>query len=157
MDKREIRPLGSEELIGALDLIWSVFAEFEAPACSDEGIDEFWSHIDYEYLLHRFGEGVIRFWGAFENGTMVGVCAVRDLDHILFLYVKGDYHRRKIGSLLLKKAMMDCREIDPHLSRVTVHSSVYALPFFQAMGFTPTGGQQEQNGMVFIPMEVSGK
>ena len=157
MEKKEIRQLRADELIEALDLVWTVFSEFEAPSCSDEGIEEFWSYIDYEYMLHRVGEGMIRFWGAFENGGMVGVCAIRDLSQIVLLYVNGNHHRRKIGSLLLKKAMLDCKEIDSHISRVTVDASQYALPFFLAMGFVPIGELQEQNGIVFTPMEVIGK
>ena len=121
-------------------LVWEVFAEFQAPEFTQEGIEEFWRFIDGEYMNMMLGEGIMTFWGAFEDDLMVGVCAVRDNNHIALLFVDGEYHRRGIGSTLLKKAVADCKYLDPDLNRVTVNSSPYAVPFYEAMGFKALSG-----------------
>ena len=46
--KKEIRKLEPEALEEALALVWEVFAEFEAPEYTQEGIEEFWRFIDLE-------------------------------------------------------------------------------------------------------------
>jgi GNAT superfamily N-acetyltransferase len=156
MSKKEIRQIQGAELEEALALVWEVFAEFQAPDFSDEGIEEFWRFIDLEYMTMQVGEGRMTFWGAYEDDYLVGVCAFRGLDHISLLFVDPEYHRRGIGTALVKKAVQDCKALDPHLHRITVHSSQYALPFYTALGFEATAGLVEEDGFVYIPMEIVG-
>ena len=88
--RKEIRQLAPAELEEALALVWEVFAEFEAPEYSQEGIEEFWRFIDAEYMIMQVGEGAMTFWGAFEDDYLVGVCAFRGLTHISLLFVDGN-------------------------------------------------------------------
>jgi len=156
LSKKEIRLLEPADLEEAMALVWEVFAEFQAPEFTQEGIEEFWRFIDGEYMNMMLGEGIMTFWGAFEDDLMVGVCAVRDNNHIALLFVDGEYHRRGIGSTLLKKAVADCKYLDPDLNRVTVNSSPFAVPFYEAMGFKALSGMVEEDGMKFMPMAVEG-
>ncbi|MBE6993693.1 MAG: GNAT family N-acetyltransferase [Ruminococcaceae bacterium] len=156
MSKKEIRQIQGAELEEALALVWEVFAEFQAPDFTDEGIEEFWRFIDLEYMTMQVGEGAMTFWGAYEDDYLVGVCAFRGLDHIALLFVDAEYQRRGIGTALVKKAVSDCKKLDPALHRVTVNSSEYGLPFYAALGFEATAGLTEEDGMTFIPMEIEG-
>lgn len=150
----EVRQLHGHELEEALALVWEVFAEFQAPDFSDEGIEEFWRFIDHEYMAMQVGEGNMTFWGAFTDDYLVGVCAFRGLDHIALLFVDSEYHRAGVGTALVKKAVSDCKRLDPSISSVTVNSSLYAVPFYEAMGFEKTGDVTEDNGIVFVPMKI---
>lgn len=154
MSEKIIRQLQGPELEEALALVWEVFAEFEAPTFTDEGIEEFWSFIDLEYMTMQVGEGAMTFWGAFEDDYLVGVCAFRGLDHIALLFVDPEYHRRGIATSLVKKAVSDCKKLDPSIDRVTVNSSEYAQPFYEAMGFEATGPLTVDSGIRYIPMMI---
>ena len=152
--KREIRELTADELGTALDLVWDVFAASIAPAVSDEAIDEFWSAIDYEYMLHRFGDGQVRFWGALEDGAPVGVCAVRDLQRIMLLFVTKEHQGRGVGSALLKKAVMDCKARDGGLDRVTLGALPGSVGFFEKLGFRAVGAPDGSDPLQAVPMAL---
>lgn len=153
---RVIRLLAGCEMEEALALVWEGFSDFQAEDCSEEAIDEFWRSIDQEYMIQQYGDGTIRFWGAFEDDFMVGVCAIREMRQVELLYVDAGYHRLGIGSSLLKKAVMDTKEIALDMSQLRVNASPYSVPFFQAMGFEPVGEMQEMDGLKFLPMTVQG-
>ena len=157
MAKKEIRQLQGQDLEEALALVWEVFAEFEAPTFTDEGIEEFWRFIDLEYMTMQVGEGAMTFWGAFEDDYLIGVCAFRGLDHIALLFVDGEYQRRGVGTMLVKKAVQDCKLLDPSIDAITVNSSEYGQPFYAALGFRPTGGLIDDNGIRYIPMRIEAK
>ncbi len=154
MSKREIRQLHPAELEEALALVWDVFSEFEAPGYSQEGIDEFWRFIDLEYMTMQIGEGSMTFWGAFEDDFLVGVCAFRGLDHVSLLFVDAEHHRQGMATAMLKKALLDSKRLDPDLAVITVNSSPYAVPFYKAVGFVPTGPEQVEDGLIFTPMKL---
>lgn len=47
---------------GALDLVWQVFLEFEAPEYSDEGIQEFKNFIDINSIEQKIDKNEMLFW-----------------------------------------------------------------------------------------------
>mgnify|MGYP000750281468 FL=1 len=146
-DQKTIGPLPGCQLEEALALVWDVFSTFESEELSQEALDEFWSRIDYEYMLQRAGDGDIRFWGAWDGDYLVGVCAMRGLDHILLLYVDGEYHRQGVASNLLKHAIIDCRSIDPSIRRITVNATPYSRGFFLKQGFRATAAERQEDGL----------
>ena len=152
--RREIRLLAGCEMEEALALVWEGFSDFQAAECSEEAIDEFWSSIDQEYMIQQYGDGTVRFWGAFEDDFLVGVCAIREMRRVELLYVDANYQRQGIATSLLKKAVMDTKEIALDMSRLSVNASPYSVPFFKAMGFESTGPQEELDGLKFQPMSV---
>ncbi len=155
--KKVIAPLPSEELEEALALVWDVFSTCESEELPQEAIDEFWERIDYEYMLHRMGDGTLRFWGAYDDGYLVGVCAMRDLSHIELLYVDPEYQRQGIATNLLKHALIDCRELDDSIRRITANATPFSRGFFLKMGFTATAAEHKEDGLILIPMALEGK
>lgn len=155
--KKTIGPMTGCELEEALALVWEVFSDFEAEDLPQEALDEFWARIDYEYMLQRAGDGEIRFWGAWDDDYLVGVCAVRDLRHIELLYVDGEYHRQGIGTNLLKHAFIDCRDLDESVHRFTVNATPYSRGFFLKQGFTAVAAEHKEDGLILIPMALEGK
>lgn len=154
--KKTIGPLTGCELEEALALVWEVFSDFEAEDLPQQALDEFWARIDYEYMVQRAGDGEIRFWGAWDEDYLVGVCAMRGLDHIELLYVDGEYHRQGIATNLLKHALIDCKDLDEDLHRVTVNATPYSRGFFLRQGFTAVAPEHKEDGLVLIPMALEG-
>lgn len=143
-----IRPLQKEETASALRLAWQVFTEYESPDYTPEGTAEFKKAInDKQYL-----EG-ISYYGAFDKDKLAGVLGIRkDKAHICFFFVDGAYHRRGIGTKLFNRMREDYAG-----KVITLNSSPYGLPFYQALGFTETDCEQTVNGIRFTPMVFSGK
>lgn len=137
---------GDPRLLPALDLVWRVFQEFEAPDYSPEGIEEFGAYIRPDNIRQGLETGALRLWVRLEGEGVVGVLATRGC-HISLLFVDASFHRRGIARALYQGALaqLGCRE-------VTVHSSPYAQEAYRRLGFVPTGEEQTVNGLRFIPM-----
>jgi len=146
----EIRGLGAGDLAPAMDMVWRVFSEFEAPDYGDEGIAEFRGYIDAAAMERRVAAGEIQLWGSFDGARIVGVVATRPPAHLSLLFVDAAHHRRGIARALLETAKSDGRR--NNAGAMTVHSSPYAVEAYRRMGFSPTGPEQTENGLRFIPM-----
>ena len=146
-DKRSeqmiIRPLQKEETESALRLSWKVFCEFESPDYAPEGTEEFKRCLNDDAYLAG-----IRYYGAFDEDKPVGVLGIREEKaHICFFFVDGAYQRLGIGTKLFRRM----REDFPGRT-ITLNSSPYGLPFYRALGFTPTDSEKTVNGIRFTPM-----
>lgn len=141
-----IRELDKGEYGSALDLVWKVFLEYEAPDYSEQGTEEFRKSInDAGYLA------ILRCYGAFIGGELIGVIATRNNgDHVALFFVDGKYHRRGIGRKLFEAAVND------NISgEMTVNSSPYAVPVYHRLGFRDTEKEQITNGIRYTPMKVT--
>lgn len=63
-----IKRMNKKETENALNLVWKVFLEYEAPDYTQEGIDEFYKSIHDENYL-----SMLSVYGAFSNEELVGV------------------------------------------------------------------------------------
>ena len=143
-----IRPLQKEETEAALRLAWKVFSEYESPDYAPEGTAEFKKALNDEKYLAG-----IRYYGAFDGDRLVGILGIReDKAHICFFFVDGAYHRRSIGTRLFERMREGFAG-----RKITLNSSPYGLPFYKALGFTPTDKEQTINGIRFTPMVFSEK
>lgn len=141
----EIREIKKEEMADALALVWKVFQEFEAPDYSKEGVDAFSQTLKDESYL-----SMLRTFGAYLEGTLVGVIATRsEGTHIGFFFVDGKYHRKGIGRKLFETIKTLCPA-----KRMTVNSSPYAIPVYHKLGFADTDKEQTVDGIRFTPMEL---
>ena len=136
-----IKRLNKIETETALNLVWKVFLEYEAPDYTQEGIDEFYKSIHDENYL-----SMLSVYGAFSNGELVGVIATRNNGkHIALFFVEGRYHCQGIGKQLFQTVRTD---------KMTVNSSPYAVPVYRKLGFESVDTEQSVNGLRFIPMEL---
>ena len=143
-EKYPVRLLTSEETNAALALSWKVFTEYESPAYAPEGTEEFRKTLKNDAYLSG-----LRYYGAFDGEKLIGLLAIRERQrHVCFFFVDGDYHRRGVGTKLFKRMRDDFPG-----QKITLNSSPYGLPFYKALGFTATGGEQTVNGIRFTPME----
>ena len=148
MIKLIIREINENEMTEALELIWQVFLEFEAPDYTEEGVEEFRCSLDnIEWIKER------DFYGAFdENNKLLGVIATKDLTHISLFFVDGKYHKQGIGRKLYEKVKSLNNE-----GFFTVNSSPFAHEIYKHIGFIDTDKEQTYNGLRFYPMIINFK
>jgi GNAT superfamily N-acetyltransferase len=145
-DRFPIRPLEHAEKGSALQLAWRVFCEFEFPDYAPEGTEAFKKCLNDDTYLAG-----IRYYGAFDADKLVGVLGIREEScHICFFFVEGEYHRLGIGRKLFKRM----REDFPGRT-ITLNSSPYGLPFYNALGFKATDREKTVNGIRFTPMKYN--
>ena len=148
MNRLTIRRLTETERQAALDLAWAVFSEYESPDYTAEGTEEFRKCLHDEGYLSG-----LQYYGAFDGDKLIGEIAIRpDKKHICFFFVDGRYHRQGIGTRLFRRLLEDCPN-----ETITLNSSPYGLPFYQAIGFVPTDEEKTVNGIRFTPMKYEGK
>lgn len=149
-----IKSMNNKQLIEshAMDLVWKVFLEFEAPEYSDEGIREFKDFIAPTAVEHRITNGELFVWGCFKDKNIVGVIATRPPLHISLLFVDKEYHRQGIARALYETVLNHYKS-NSNCTQATVNSSPYALEAYRKLGFVDTDSEQTVNGLRFIPMK----
>ena len=140
----EIKKLLQSEKVDAINLIWNVFLEFEAPDYIDEGINTFRDFINNEGAMNG-----LEIYGAYENRNLIGIIATRNEgNHIALFFVHGKYHRKGIGRKLFEVVLKDSTS-----ESITVNSSPYAIGIYHKLGFVDTDIEQTKEGMRFTPMK----
>ena len=143
LDRQFTRRLLPDEFKDATELMWDVFLQFEAPEYSEEGIRTFRASLD-----DKERTAAMIWYGAFENGHLVGVLCMRQPQHIGDFFVREEYQGRGHGRRLFDQIKEDYTE-----QHFTVNSSPYAVPIYQKLGFRATGPEQVVDGLRFTPME----
>ncbi|MBR2087690.1 MAG: GNAT family N-acetyltransferase [Oscillospiraceae bacterium] len=137
-----IRRLTAEEIPAAVDLIWEVFLQFEAPEYPEEGVRTFRALLDDQEKLAK-----LRFYGAFDKDELVGTICMRAPQHIGGFFVKAYHQRRGIG-----RALFACMKKDYETQEFTVNSSPYAVQIYERLGFTAEKPEQMEDGIRYTPM-----
>ena len=149
----DIRVIDSSDLNEALELVWTVFSEFEAPDYSAEGIDTFRAFITYDHISGMLAEGSLHLWGCYIEEVLAGVIAARGTSHISLLFVSKKYQRRGIARALFAVLEEYCRAAGA--DSITVNSSPYAVEIYHRLGFVSTDKETVTNGIRFTPMRYS--
>jgi len=134
-----------------LQLVWSVFEEFEAYQHSAEGIREFQNYFEYSSIKRLLDNSEMIMWGCFYNDQIIGMIATKQSNHISLLFVDKEYHRQGIARTLYRKVIEYCSKIDDCLE-ISVNSSLYAVEAYKRLGFVATDTEQQKNGIRFVPM-----
>lgn len=150
----EIIRLEKNYIRRALDLVWTVFEEFEAPEYSKEGIEEFRKFILYDSIIEKLEKGELNFWGCIDNDILLGVIATKEIDHICLLFVRKEYHKQGIARNLFQEVKKICNDYS-NIKEITVNSSPYAVEVYHRLGFVDTDKEQTVNGIRFTPMLYS--
>ena len=140
----EIKEINDFQMKEALELVWKVFLEFEAPDYTKEGIAEFKKTIDDKTWIEKR-----KVLGAVDDDKIVGVIATFETSNIALLFVDGNYHRKGIGRKLFETVK---KQNDKGF--FTVNSSPYAHEVYKHFGFYDTDAEQEVKGLRFIPMRL---
>lgn len=142
-------------------LIAVTYSEFNLAFASPEQLAAFlgpFRHAESTDPSHRKAIAwVIRSEMVFvaeDESTIVGVLRGRK-DRLASLFVRRDYHRRGIGRQLVERFEEECRQRGSTVIRVA--STVYAVPFYLAMGYKRStslrsGWSFEGRGLQVQPM-----
>ena len=143
-----VRPLTFEELDEASRIIWKSYYRAEKDLTSLEGMTVFRDLVEPLSLKMNALDGSVLFFGAFREGIMVGVGALKEKRRVLLLYVLPEEQGRGAGSAILRALLSRADGALP----VTVNAAPGAVGFYRRFGFVPTEGQQEKDGIRFVPM-----
>ncbi len=138
-----IEKINPENREKAMELVLSVFMQYEAPDYSEEGVQTFINFINNKEAIDK-----LEMYGAFNNGEIAGVIATRNWgNHITLFFVDGKYHRQGIGRKLFETVIKSSKE-----KQITVNSSPYAVEVYKKLGFILNSNEQVADGMRFTPM-----
>ena len=116
----EIKLLTTEQLPEAAGLARGVFDYCLRNSINNpKMVQAFEQYSHQDYLKHMMEENYLVMWGAYEQGTIVGMSAMQTEGHITMLYVHPMYQRRGIGKKLLEE-MRKYAKSAYNLSMVTV-------------------------------------
>lgn len=134
-----------------MDLAWRVFQKYDAPDYSEEGIRNFYEFVTDEDLRALFHKGLYQIIVAVCNKEIIGIISVRNNNHISLLFVDERFHRRGVGSGLIKK-LGEYLYLEMGQTMMTVNAAPYATEFYHKQGFRDTDACQELSGIIFTPM-----
>ncbi|WP_136351751.1 GNAT family N-acetyltransferase [Metabacillus sediminilitoris] len=60
--------------------------------------------ISYKSMMEKVEEEELHFWGCMTNDELIGVIAIKGMNHICLLFVKKEYHRQGIARRLCQKS-----------------------------------------------------
>jgi GNAT superfamily N-acetyltransferase len=145
----QIAPLETKQVADAMDMVWRVFSEFEAPQYSQRGIDEFADFIRPEIIKEKQARGELLLWACFDGEAIIGLLALAPRGHISLLFVETAYHRQGVARALWKATQASQKDT----CKYTVNASPYAHEAYKHLGFQDTDGEKTVNGLRFIPMQ----
>ena len=144
----KIKHLKKKNIKEALPLVWEVFCNYEAINYEEAGKQAFYEAIHSEEYLDTLDA-----YGAYEDHELLGILATRsEGSHIALFFVDGAHHNQGIGRSLWNELLSNNTQ-----PKITVHSSIYAVPVYEKLGFVRTGEIQTDGGIQFLPMEYTMK
>ena len=93
-ENKIVRRISGNEIAAAIDLSWEVFLRFEAPEYSEEGVKMFRESLD-----DKERAASLDWFGAFEDGRLVGTISVREPCHLGGFFVKADCKGKGYGRM----------------------------------------------------------
>lgn len=143
---------GQEKMIH--QLIKKVYDEFVSIDNSNEGNRFFYEWIKPSKIAERQCNQ-INIWVAFIDSKLVGMIEIRDNKYISLLFVDKNHQGCGIAKKLFDISLKEIIRRDPKLDKFYVHASPYSIPIYKKMGFIETDNMQEENGIKYLPMEMT--
>ena len=149
-----IIPCPTERWDDATELAFRVFLKYEAAQYGEKGTDSFARFLSSSTLEKLFKAGKYIVYTAMKGNDIIGVASVRSGNHLSLLFVDDAYHRQGIARELIK-TVQDYLLRETQYQTLTVHSSPYAIPFYERMGFKATDDQiTAEDGIIYTPMQM---
>ena len=132
--------LAVSELIAGL-------SEYFASGPVSQISQEFWDSISVEAVTERIDSPDYICFVAEDIHGLSGFIAFRSPSHLFHLFVASRVQSRGLGKLLWQKVLDQST-----CSKITVNSSVFAIPFYQRLGFMRAGPDKSEGGISYSPM-----
>ena len=151
MSDTTCRVMQTEDAGNVSVLVNSVFDTYIAPQYTPQGKSEFRKYTESEAFLERIDQGHFVIIAVRED-VLVGMIEMRENNHVSLLFVAEAFQRQGVSRVLLEEATTHARSLGAELERITVNSSRYGVPVYEALGFRQTGPERTVNGIAFIPL-----
>ena len=147
-----IRKAAEDDWESAMELAFRVFLKYEAEEYGPEGVRNFAQFVTDEDLKKMFLVGEYLMFVAEAEGKLVGLISLRSGNHISLLFVDEKYHRKGIGTRLVKH-LQEYMLQNTEQQKLTVFAAPYGVPFYHKTGFVDIGKLTRKDGIVYTPME----
>lgn len=148
-----VRILESKDIPETVKLIREGYDRFVAHDYTREGTVRFYEYASEEALTARVETGTHFALVAVKDGELIGIIEMRNFEQCTMFFVKAKAHGQGIGRWLFEEAVSHCHAHKHDLRKIVVNSSPYAVPVYKKLGFKAVGTLQEENGVVYQPME----
>ncbi len=135
----------------AFSLVEKVFNLFVASDYSSEGVETFFRLVTADYIESLASRNGF-VYGAFSGDLLVGVLAVRDRNYISLFFIDSDFQGIGIGRKLFEVARKEIASNGEFA--INVHSSPFAVPVYEALGFDKIDIEQCEAGIRYTPMQL---
>jgi len=146
-------PMMDGDEFAAAELVYKTFLNEIADSISREGASNFYDYIQPDSILDRLASNY-RMEIAVLIDKLLGVIEIRDCSHISMLFVDEACRNRGIARELVRTALNSCHKENPSLQAITANSLPGTVPFYEKLGFSKDGPEQENNGIRIVPMKL---
>lgn len=141
-----VRPAIESDALAVSELIAGL-SEYFASGSVSQISQKFWDSISVEAVTERIASPDYICFVAEDINGLSGFVAFRSPSHLLHLFVASRVQSRGLGKLLWQKVLDQSA-----CSKITVNSSVFAIPFYQRLGFVRVGLDKSEGGISYSPM-----
>ena len=142
---------GQERVV--INIVQEAFDESVAPGYTQEGIEEFFKFANENSLAERTKSNSFTMI-AYQDKKPVGIIEIKDYCHISMYFVKPQYQKKGYGKALFNEALSIIIGKGNGINKLTVNSSLNAVPSYERLGFKIQSKEQCFNGIRFIPMTL---
>jgi GNAT superfamily N-acetyltransferase len=117
------------------------------------GAEDFLKLIEPQAIRKYIEATEFQYFAGLVQDQIVGVVAIREKQHLFHLFVAEPYQ----GKGLARKLWEHAKHVviaASNTQRITVNSTVSAVPVYERFGFNKIGGKTEAKGIAYIPMAV---
>ena len=132
--------LAVSELIAGL-------SEYFASGSVSQMSQKFRDSVSAEAVTERIASPDYCCFVAEDVNGLSGFVAFRNPSHLFHLFVAAHAQSQGLGKLLWQKVLERSA-----CSKITVNSSIFAIPFYQRLGFTQVGLDRTEDGISYSPM-----
>nr|WP_250157902.1 GNAT family N-acetyltransferase [Vibrio alginolyticus] len=136
------------DFLQVVDLVKRVVDKDILPHFSNEGQAMFSSKVRSD-VETTFDKSKFQNLKLIENSKVIGFAALRENDYITHLFIDTKFQNKGLGKLLLDNLLSLTES-----SEVRLRASVNALNFYESQGFIATEGEQNVDGVRFVPMRL---
>lgn len=146
----KIRKFKKTDIYQIADLIKKVFKEFNTKGQTKKAIKAYLAYYDTKNNLKGTTKNFLKskiFFVATQKNKIIGV--VRgNKERITNLYIDGHYHKRGIGRKLMHIFEKSAKKTGS--SQIKIRSSLFAVPFYQKIGYKKTTGIRKMQDEIRI-------
>lgn len=147
----QIRPIIETDIAAVARLIRSLSEQFIVHESAPDAAAAFVREHDQDAVRRNIGAGMV-YHVAESDAMLAGFIAVRDNTHLFHMFVDQRFHRQGVARALWEVARAAAvKGGNPGV--ITVNSSNFAVPVYEALGFIRTNVTQYSNGIYYNPMQ----